>query len=625
VKYVLVSLVILAFAVSQVLHGTVFSLFFRCLPLGVIGVAGILSVFAQRGSSNPASTRCLFWAMAFGGYVAWRIAVSPDAYLASFHSSLLLGAGCVYLLFAVTLVGTKYRLAVVSGLLVLAMAQVAVATVQFSRMPDFTPIAWVQEYIPVQYRVVSGFQSRGFFLHPNTLAALLGIVVFYALGLACWGRIPLWGRILSFYAAASCFASIVITVSRGGILATTVGLVIFAILSLYSLVVGVQFRRGIAFFGLVSIIVLAALGAYWLFRDSWQVQMRAEAFFDESARQTYWSAALRQFQIEPLFGTGARTFLYYGRMFRDIRDGSDTSYAHNEYLDLLAEYGFTGFILLVGFLASHVAEGWGSLGFALRERMANSLVARSNSAALLVASLSALAAAATHGLFDSQVQASAVAFALAMSLGILANGGVRSRRAENVLQAGVARSFRWLAVVMSCAMGVGAVVFAAKNWRPEWRLLEAQRAFFKGETAASIAFCTAGLGDKPGHPVLLSQRARGYASLAESAPDAYTRSYWLGNAEGDLSSALSLQPMDSHLAVQMARVLAACGSGSAAMMQGLRAIELDPLIAPSHEAFGWGCEAAGLKSEAIAAYRAAISLYGKDTAPSRLKILGAPN
>ena len=70
-----------------------------------------------------------------------------------------------------------------------------------------------------------------------------------------------------------------------------------------------------------------------------------------------WRAALQQWNLAPLVGTGSGTYLYYGRQFRSEQMQIDPVRAHNDYLDLLAEYGAVAAFLLLPFVFVHLRHG----------------------------------------------------------------------------------------------------------------------------------------------------------------------------------------------------------------------------------------------------------------------------
>ena len=86
---------------------------------------------------------------------------------------------------------------------------------------------------------------------------------------------------------------------------------------------------------------------------------RATGLLDRrDARLMLWPSAIENFRVSPAFGTGSATFLYYGRKFRDPRLQSDPVRPHNDYLELLAEYGVAGAAAFLLFLGAHLRWGW---------------------------------------------------------------------------------------------------------------------------------------------------------------------------------------------------------------------------------------------------------------------------
>jgi O-antigen ligase len=59
-------------------------------------------------------------------------------------------------------------------------------------------------------------------------------------------------------------------------------------------------------------------------------------------RAVEWSAALHQFESSPLFGVGPDRLLHF-----HASDGTYAHFAHNEYLQVLADGGLVGFALLI--------------------------------------------------------------------------------------------------------------------------------------------------------------------------------------------------------------------------------------------------------------------------------------
>src|SRR5690606_23856133 len=66
-----------------------------------------------------------------------------------------------------------------------------------------------------------------------------------------------------------------------------------------------------------------------------------------------WEAGLKQAAQAPIFGTGSRSSYLYGRSFRsEALDVSVTEpeFVHNEFLQVIADYGVVGLFLLLAVL-----------------------------------------------------------------------------------------------------------------------------------------------------------------------------------------------------------------------------------------------------------------------------------
>src|SRR5205085_7764780 len=109
--------------------------------------------------------------------------------------------------------------------------------------------------------------------------------------------------------------------------------------------------------GSVLTVLLAVAAVAFVHRHD-VLSERAQQIFDVSdMRVDLWKAAVQQWKLEPLLGTGSGSYLYYGRQFRTERVNVDPVYVHNDYLQLLAEYGLIGGILFLLFLFAHLRNG----------------------------------------------------------------------------------------------------------------------------------------------------------------------------------------------------------------------------------------------------------------------------
>ena len=189
--------------------------------------------------------------------------------------------------------------------------------------------------------------------YANALAILCAVGILLALGLAWEARSPrerlVWIALVVVQSSA-----LVLTESRGTVLALVAGLAVFAL---------TRTRHPAALAG-VGLTLLAVVAAAAVAVD------RALG-----SRVDYWRVAWREYEANPVLGSGAGTFHRYweqAAMPVSVRD------AHSLYLETLAELGPVGLGLVV------VALGLPLVAFALAPRDAAAGIAASAYAAFLV-------------------------------------------------------------------------------------------------------------------------------------------------------------------------------------------------------------------------------------------------
>ena len=143
------------------------------------------------------------------------------------------------------------------------------------------------------------------------------------------------------YGTAICYVGLVLTASRGGYLSAGVSLLVFAFLSLTVL----RRTRSRSFWkvsgaGALAAVVLSLVIVLFISRSPFLRGRAQHTFETTNMRVDLWRGALQQWKLQPILGTGAGTYLYYGRLFRTERVQLDPIYTHNDYLNLLAEYGY---------------------------------------------------------------------------------------------------------------------------------------------------------------------------------------------------------------------------------------------------------------------------------------------
>jgi O-antigen ligase len=415
-SFLLMLLAVLAVTVTQMLAGG--RQMALCLPgYGLLAVAAVLSWWPRRRTPIPrAATECLVAAILFCTYVSVRAVLSPEAFLARTDLYAAVGALALYLLVALNVTASRLRLLLIGGLLVLALADCAIGAVQFFKGQEFMPF-------PFLPRPGYGSRASGFYGYPNHLSGFLEMVLMMGLSIALWSRWPTWAKMLLGYACVMFVLCIVATGSRGGYISTVIGLMAFLLLSLV-LVGKLASGRVIGIF-LLGLLLVGGVG--WGVRKAMSknffLESRAESTLSvDVSRMRLWQAAWKQFRLQPVVGTGSGTYLYYGRQFRSPSLSADPVHAHNDYFEMLGEYGILGIITAVIFLETHLRRGWNSFTGRIRDGGGFQGMG-SNSLALTIGAMSAASACLAHSMLDFNLHMPANLLTAAVIFGLLATPG----------------------------------------------------------------------------------------------------------------------------------------------------------------------------------------------------------
>lgn len=186
---------------------------------------------------------------------------------------------------------------------------------------------------------------------PNNYGALLVLILPFVIDRTLWSGGG-WRRLLWLVAVAAVLASIMLTRSRGALIATGFGGLLFALTLERKLAIrfiGVGVVAAIATLGLLSEDLLAR------FTTIVDVAATGEApDLSVSGRLAAWAVAIQLFHDHPLLGVGAGNF---NTLFQTTANdlglifvGSDLS-PHGLFLEVLAEYGTVGLAVYLAILA----------------------------------------------------------------------------------------------------------------------------------------------------------------------------------------------------------------------------------------------------------------------------------
>jgi O-antigen ligase len=187
-------------------------------------------------------------------------------------------------------------------------------------------------------------RASGPFGIPNSLAALLLVLLPPAVVLTFSPRAGAVRRILAGYLACAYIFGLALTVSRGAWLGLAVAVVVWPLLQ-----GGENWRRRVGRTLVAGLAVLAAGVVIYLTVPT--LRARFETLVEEAGERTrpiMWRGAWQLFQENPVFGSGAGSYNVAFERHRPEHYQLDSQWAHNDYLNTLSDYGIVGFGLFFG-------------------------------------------------------------------------------------------------------------------------------------------------------------------------------------------------------------------------------------------------------------------------------------
>ena len=324
----------------------------------------------------------------------------------------------VYFVAACNFYRPRQRTAIVWVLLILAQVEAIYGFWQFGMKSD--AVLWFLR--PVQYRG----RASGTYICPNHLAGLLEIVFLLVLARFLANRTPSRSlqtnfllKLVEIYVAVFVLAGLYATQSRGGWLATGVGVVagLFWIWRAKALP-----PRAIDI-ALGLIVVLAAIGfSLPVVRERLQplfsinmdytfdyavVDWKDSSLGGRSSLNAATSGIVRDHQ---LWGSGPGSWRWLYPQYRQPTVQDQPRYAHDDVLQLLADYGAAGFLLVLAALGCFF---WQITRFTRPDEPAEQR-------AFLIGSATAVTAILIHSFVDFNLHIPANAFLVATLFGLTA-------------------------------------------------------------------------------------------------------------------------------------------------------------------------------------------------------------
>lgn len=407
-EWVLLAVVAIMAAFAVLVTGGIRAVDFALIEYIMVGALA-LSVLRIWLHKKPMFhvTPVLWSALAFTGYVAIRSYSATVPLLAEDELTRVL----FYLAFLVILTFHLFRPQYGQTMLVV-LATVAIGASLYAAYQYFTGSNMVWHfYRPGLY----GRRGSGTFINPNNFAGYVAVLLPMMVSMVVVGRVNVTTRCLAAYAAAMFVIGLAVAASRGALVAAVGGILAL----IFMLMRQKPFR--IPALIMLSVVVLGGMGVLSQFSLS---QLRFQEIdtgkLGMDARVLLWQSAEEMWRDHPMAGVGPGHYDAFFPQYRpDMLQQRKPYFAHNEYLNTLADYGLVGALLIM--LAVVAAEfafrfGWRSL-----QRDATNLEgARSNRLALLLGASSGVVVALLHALFDYNFHLPAYALLVLFFMGLIA-------------------------------------------------------------------------------------------------------------------------------------------------------------------------------------------------------------
>ena len=200
-------------------------------------------------------------------------------------------------------------------------------------------------------------RASGTYICPNHLGGFLEALLPLGLGYTIAGRLNAVMKIFLAYAALVIFAGIFATVSRGAWLATAVASVGF-----FGLLVSQRNYRlpAFLFLGILLGAAVVFMPRSYAFQERYK-RLIQDGRLDDDLRFFMWEPAVKVWQENPWWGAGPAHFDYRFRQHRPEAVQLSPDRVHNDFLNVLADWGVAGAGLLTavwGLLGLGVLKTW---------------------------------------------------------------------------------------------------------------------------------------------------------------------------------------------------------------------------------------------------------------------------
>jgi putative inorganic carbon (hco3(-)) transporter len=309
--------------------------------------------------STPFNLALLLWGLALS--IGILVTADPDETLPK-ATGLILGLA-VWRYMAIVI--TTRRLVMIATMVMLLVAA-GFSVIGMVALDEIVKIPILVSLNPAQDLRMPVFE--GLAIHPNQLAGLINLYLplLFSLVFAGWRPgWPKWGRLTLLLCTVLVLGMLLMTQSRGGWVATIVGL--FILMALWGIVLppspGRKLLRGsVILIALLAIFSIQIVGpdrieAIWLNPPAETVVGTLETL---NFRRELWPWAITAIGDFPFTGTGLGSFRHVAfRLYPlSIDPRYDISHAHNIFLQTALDVGIPGLIIYLALLLVAAVVGW---------------------------------------------------------------------------------------------------------------------------------------------------------------------------------------------------------------------------------------------------------------------------
>jgi len=399
-------------------------------------------------------------------------------------------------------------------------------------------------------------RASGTYISPNNLAGFLEMLLPLATAYVLAGRMKPVTRVFLGYAALVMAAGLAVTFSRGGWTAAAIGL-----LAVLGVLLGHRQHRIPA---LLLLVVLIGGGAWFTkiyLAKTLAYRSRVEdtvsnGHVELDLRRGMWTAAERMWLDHFWWGVGPAHYDYRFREYRPEQLQARPERAHNDYLNLLADWGAVGGAIVLAGMAAFAAGLWETRKHVQRaERDLGRHGSTSNRFAFFLGASAGLLALAVHSVVDFNLHIPANAI-LGVTLLALLTSNLRFATERFWLNARL--PVRMLA---TAALAAGVAYLGWQGWRrgsefawlaraqsPSLTVLD-QAALLEKAFAAEPGDFETAYNVGRAYRIQCMVGGRGYQKQAETATRWYAQAMKLNPFDGYnyLETGICLDQLDRHV------------------------------------------------------------------------------